>query len=163
MDRCRSRLYKHVEETSFPEWIVDELRPIGINGMDMKGYGSPELSTVEAGAVTYELAKVDGSISTFLLVHNAIGMAVIAGLGDEEQKQRMLPAGVNFDKIYCFGLTEPGNGSDASNLRASAKKVEGGYILNGQKRWIGNATFGDVCVWARNEDDGGRVQCFVVE
>jgi glutaryl-CoA dehydrogenase len=84
MDRCRNRLYKHVEETSFPKWIIDELRPIGINGMDMKGYGSPELSTVEAGAVTYELAKVDGSISTFLLVHNAIGMAVIAGLGDEE-------------------------------------------------------------------------------
>ena len=67
------------------------------------------------------------------------------------------------EKIFCFGLTEPTNGSDASALRTTARKVEGGYVLNGEKRWIGNATFGDVIVWARNEDDGGRVQAFVVE
>jgi len=154
---------KHVEETSFPYWIIDELKPIGINGLNMKGYGSPELSVTESGAVSYELAKVDASISTFVLVHNGIGMAVIDALGDEEQKERLLTPGVKFDKIYCFGLTEPGNGSDASNLKTSARKVEGGYILNGQKRWIGNATFGDVNVWARNEAEGGRVQAFVVE
>ena len=81
--------------------------------------------------MTYELAKVDGSISTFFLVHNAIGMAVIDALGDEEQKQRLLPKGMNFEKIFCFGLTEPTNGSDASGLKTSARKVEGGYILNG--------------------------------
>lgn len=65
--------------------------------------------------------------------------------------------GVKFDKIFCFGLTEPGNGSDASALKTSARKTEGGWILNGQKRWIGNATMGNVIVWARNEEDGGRV------
>lgn len=70
---------------------------------------------------------------------------------------------MNFEKIFCFGLTEPLNGSDATGLRTTAKKVDGGYILNGTKRWIGNATFGDVCVWARNEADGGRIQAFVVE
>jgi len=131
IEGCRERLYKHVEETSFPHWIVDELKPLKINGLDIKGYGSPALNTMESGAIAYELAKVDGSISTFFLVHNAIGMAVIDALGDEEQKQRMLPAGVNFERFYCFGLTEPGNGSDASNLKTSAKKVDGGYILNG--------------------------------
>ena len=98
-----------------------------------------------------------------MLVHNAIGMAVIDALGDDEQKERLLTKGVKFEKIFCFGLTEPQNGSDASGLKTTATKVEGGYLLNGQKRWIGNATMGDVCVWAKNEDDGGRVQCFVVE
>ena len=111
----------------------------------------------------YEMAKFDGSVSTFLLVHNAIGMAVIDALGDDEQKERLLTKGMNFDKIFCFGLTEPDNGSDASALKTSAKKVDGGYVLNGKKRWIGNATLGDVIVWARNEDDGNRVQAFVVE
>ena len=62
-----------------------------------------------------------------------------------------------------FGLTEPLNGSDATGLQTSATKVEGGWILNGQKRWIGNATIGDVCVWAKNKNDGDKIQCFYVE
>lgn len=62
------------------------------------------------------MAKIDASITTFLMVHNAIGMQVIDLLGDEEQKQRFLPAGINYEKFYCFGLTEPQNGSDASDL-----------------------------------------------
>ena len=70
---------------------------------------------------------------------------------------------MSFEKIFCFGLTEPENGSDASGLRTTARIVEGGWVLNGNKRWIGNATMGDVIVWARNEDDGGRIQAFVVE
>lgn len=79
-------LNPHVEATTFPFWVIDKLKPLGINGLQIKGYGSPGLSTPEAGAVCYELAKVDGSIATFLLVHNGIGMAVIDALGDEEQK-----------------------------------------------------------------------------
>jgi len=121
------------------------------------------LNTLEAGAIVYEMAKLDGSVATFLLVHNAIGMAVIDALGDEEQKERFLTRGIKFEKIFCFGLTEPENGSDATGLKTSARRVEGGWILNGQKRWIGNATMGDVVVWARNEDDGNRIQAFVVE
>ena len=70
---------------------------------------------------------------------------------------------MSFEKIFSFGLTEPGNGSDASNLLTTAKKVEGGWILNGQKRWIGNGTLGDVIVWARNLEDNNRIQAYVVE
>lgn len=70
---------------------------------------------------------------------------------------------MNFEKIFCFGLTEPDNGSDASNLKTTATKTEGGWLLNGTKRWIGNATMGDVVVWARNKSDGNRIQAFVVE
>ena len=70
---------------------------------------------------------------------------------------------MKFEKIFSFGLTEPQNGSDATNLKSTAKKVEGGYLINGEKRWIGNGTLGDVIVWARNLDDGKRIQAFIVE
>ena len=63
----------------------------------------------------------------------------------------------------CFGLTEPLNGSDATGLQTTATKVDGGWLLNGQKRWIGNATFGDVIVWAKNAIDGNKIQAFYVE
>jgi len=69
----------------------------------------------------------------------------------------MLPAGINYEKFYCFGLTEPQNGSDASDLQTTATKVEGGYLLNGKKRWIGNATFSDVIIWSKNPSDGNRI------
>ena len=104
------------------------------------------------------MAKIDSSICTFMMVHNSIGMAVVDRLGDEEQRKRILPDALALKKILCFGLTEPENGSDATGLKTSAKKVEGGYILNGSKRWIGNATFADyVIVWAKNELEGGKI------
>lgn len=90
-------------------------------------------------------------------------MNLVNELGDEEQRKRILTEAVPMKKIMSFGLTEPLNGSDASGLTTFAKKVEGGYLLNGQKRWIGNATWADyICVWARNSSDGDQVQCFVV-
>ena len=150
-------LDKSYDEARFPTEVIDKLRQLKITGLQIKGYGSPGLTTVEAGAMLFEIAKRDGSIASFFTVHNAIGLSVINALGDEEQKQRLLTPGMNFDKIFCFGLTEPENGSDASGLRTTATKVEGGYLLNGRKRWIGNGTFGDVIVWARNPADGNRV------
>ena len=105
----------------------------------------------------YELAKRDGSVASFFAVHNAIGMSVIDALGDEQQKERFLGPGMQFERIFSFGLTEPEHGSDASGLETSAKQVDGGYVLNGQKIWIGNGTMSDVIVWARNLDDGNRV------
>jgi acyl-CoA oxidase len=61
-------------------------------------------------------------------------------------------------KIVCFGLTEPDYGSDATSLKTTATKVEGGYKINGQKRWIGNATFADyIIIWARNESEGNKI------
>jgi acyl-CoA oxidase len=131
MEECYDRLEKHVEETSFPFWIIDKFRPLKVNGLTIKDFGSPALTTVEAGSIIYELAKRDGSIATFFLVHNSIGMAVVDKLGDEEQRKRFLTPAMNFDKILCFGLTEPLNGSDASGLQTTATKVEGGYKLNG--------------------------------
>lgn len=163
LDDCYDQILTYVDSTEFPVWLPQKFLPLGINGLLIRDYGSPNLSTLEAGALAYEIAKKDVSAYTFFFVHNGLGMAVIEALGDEEQKDRLLPKGINFEKIFSFGLTEPQNGSDASSLKTKATKVKNGWILNGQKRWIGNGTFADVIVWARNMDDGGRVQAFVVE
>jgi acyl-CoA oxidase len=131
MDECYDKLEKHVEETTFPTWIIDKLRPLKINGLNIKDFGSPALTILESGSIIYELAKRDGAIASFFVVHNAIGMAVVDKLGDEEQRKRFLIPAMNFDKILCFGLTEPLNGSDASGLQTTATKINGGYKLNG--------------------------------
>jgi alkylation response protein AidB-like acyl-CoA dehydrogenase len=79
-------------------------------------------------------------------------------LGNQEQRSRMLPDCIALKKICSFGLTEANYGSDAASLKTTAKKVEGGYVLNGEKRWIGNATIADyIITFARNEDEGGKV------
>ena len=81
--------------------------------------------------MVYELAKRDVSACSFFIVHNHIGMAVINVLGDQEQKDRLIPKGLSFEKVFCFALTEPTNGSDASGLKTMARRVEGGWLLNG--------------------------------
>lgn len=93
-------------------------------------------------------------MATFFGVHNSLGVACIKALANEEQKARILPKAATLESIISFGLTEPEYGSDASSLQTSARKVEGGWVLNGKKRWIGNATIGTyTVVWARNLDD----------
>jgi acyl-CoA oxidase len=86
------------------------------------------------------MAKIDASVATFLVVHNCLGMSTIDKCGSEEQRAKFLPKLISLDQICCWGLTEPDYGSDATGLKSSAKPVKGGFILNGTKRWIGNAT-----------------------
>jgi glutaryl-CoA dehydrogenase len=117
---------------------------------------------VTAGLVILELARGDLSISTFSGVHSALAMMSIALLGSDEQKQRFLPPMARLEKIGAFGLTEPAHGTDVVVLETSARKDGEFYVLNGHKRWIGNATFADyVIIWARGED--GHVNGYVVE
>jgi glutaryl-CoA dehydrogenase len=84
MDEVNQKFEVHLEETTFPTWIIDKFRELKINGLTMKGFGSPALNSTECGAIAYELAKRDASVTTFFLVHNLVGMAVIDRLGDEE-------------------------------------------------------------------------------
>jgi alkylation response protein AidB-like acyl-CoA dehydrogenase len=164
MESIESMLVDYQNKTEFPFQIIDGIRKLGVNGFHIKEFGGPGLNTMEVGAIIYEMAKIDASVYTFLTVHNSIGMAVVDYLGSEEQRARILPDGIALKKILSFGLTEPLYGSDATSLTTSAKKVEGGYIINGEKRWIGNATFADyIIVWARNLDEGEKIQAFLVE
>jgi alkylation response protein AidB-like acyl-CoA dehydrogenase len=122
-----------------------------------------ELNIVETGSIFYELARWDVSIATFMIVQNCLGLSVVDRVGGEEQKKRILPDTIALNKMICFGLTEPTHGSDATGLLTTAKKTEGGFLLTGKKRWIGNATFADyIIVWARNVDEGNKIQGFIV-
>ena len=151
------------ERAEFPHEIVPKLAKLGLGGGTIKGYGCAGQSVVEAGLTCIELARVDGSMSTFLMVHNSLCMLTIDLLGSEEQKQQLLPDLAALKTTGAWGLTEPSNGSDASALQTTAIKVEGGYELNGFKRWIGNAIFADwVVIWARNNETN-QVNAFVVK
>ncbi|XP_021288990.1 acyl-coenzyme A oxidase 4, peroxisomal [Herrania umbratica] len=139
------------EKAEFPFQIVPKLAALRIAGGTIKGYGCPGLSITGSAISTSEVARVDASCSTFILVHSSLAMLTIALCGSEEQKQKYLPSLAQLKTIACWALTEPDYGSDASALKTTATKVKGGWILEGQKRWIGNGTFADVLViFARN-------------
>ncbi|KAB2013787.1 hypothetical protein ERO13_D09G161600v2 [Gossypium hirsutum] len=139
------------EKAEFPFQIVPKLGALHISGGTIKGYGCPGLSLTGSAIAMAEVARVDASCSTFILVHSSLAMLTIALCGSEEQKQKYLPSLAQLKTVACWALTEPDYGSDASSLKTTATKVEGGWILEGQKRWIGNSTFADVLViFARN-------------
>ncbi len=114
-----------------------------MNGFHTKGYGSPELNIMESGAMLYELGRHDQSLGLIMFLQNSLGIQVYETCCSEEQKARWLPDLVSLKKFTCFGLTEPDNGSDATNMQTTARKVEGGYIINGAKKWPGNAVIAD--------------------
>jgi len=154
----------HWERATFPFEVVPGFRALGIGGVPYRGYGCPGRSYLLDGMVAMELARTDSSIATFNGVHGGLAMGSIYLCGSDEQRQRFLPAMARYDKIGSFGLTEPDVGSGTSRgLMTTAERQGDTWILNGQKKWIGNATFGDLTViWARDVADG-QVKGFVVE
>jgi len=150
------------ERAEFPFELVPKLARLGIAGTIITGYGCPGLSRLGAGLVARELARADGSLNTFFGVHSGLAMGSIAMLGSEEQRQRWLPSMARLEMIGAFGLTEPQHGSDSVSLETTAERDGDAYVLNGTKRWIGNASFADlVIIWAR--DGEGNVGAYVVE
>ncbi|KAF1895623.1 hypothetical protein Lal_00041904 [Lupinus albus] len=142
---------KYWEKAKFPFQIIPKIGSLNIAGGTIKGYGCPGLSVTGSALAAAEIARVDASCSTFFLVHSSLAMLTIALCGSEAQKQKYLPSLAQLKTIACWALTEPDYGSDASALNTTATKVEGGWILDGQKRWIGNSTFADLLViFARN-------------
>jgi glutaryl-CoA dehydrogenase len=151
------------DRADFPFELVPKIAKLGIIGTTIDGYGCPGLSRLAAGMVSREMSRGDGSINTFIGVQSGLAMGTIGLLGSEEQKQRWLPAMATLDKIGAFALTEPDHGSDSVRLETTARRDGAHYVLNGAKRWIGNASFADVVVvWARDVQDE-RVKAFVVE
>ena len=152
------------ERDEFPFELLPNFKALGIAGLPFKGYGCPGRSTMLMGFVMMELARVDASFSTFFGVHTGLAMGSIYVCGSEEQKQRWLPAMARMDKIGSFGLTEPDVGSGTGGgLTTTCRREGDSWILNGQKKWIGNATWGDVTIiWARDVADD-QVKGFIVE
>src|ERR1700741_1351647 len=147
-----------------PFELLPAIKELGIGGLAMHGYGCAGGSLGLLGFVQMELARVDPSVATFIGVHVGLAMGSIYIDGSEEQKQKWLPQMARFEKIGCFGLTEPLVGSGASGgLTTTAKRDGDTWILNGEKRWIGNAPWCDVSIiWARDLADN-QVKGFIVE
>ncbi len=148
----------------FPHQLIPGLAALGIAGLAYQGYGCPGKSSLLDGMVAMEMARVDSSIATFFGVHSGLAMGSIYLCGSDEQKQQWLPPMVRLEKIGAFGLTEPDAGSGtAGGLTTTARREGDTWVLNGQKKWIGNATFSDVTViWARDLADN-QVKGFLVE
>ena len=132
-------------------------------GTVIQGHGCPGLSRMAGAQVSLELARGDGSINTFFGVHSGLAMGSINAMGSEEQKQRWLPAMARFERIGAFALTEPNHGSDSVALETTARREGDTWVLDGAKRWIGNASYAHVVVvYARDAEDG-QVKAFVLE
>ncbi|MBG0562954.1 acyl-CoA dehydrogenase family protein [Actinoplanes aureus] len=139
----------------FPTHLIKRFAGLGLAGV--------ERSSLLNGWLALEMGHADASLATFYGVHAGLAMGSIQTCGSPEQRERWLPAMHDFDKIGAFALTEPTGGSDvAAGLRTTARRDGDHWILNGSKRWIGNATFADlIIVWARDEADN-QVKGFVV-
>src|SRR5216117_3621687 len=148
----------------FPHQLLPKMAELHIMGLPYQGYGCPGKSTVLDGMMMMELARVDSSIATFRGVHSGLSMGSIYLCGSEEQKQRWLPPMARMEKIGSFGLTEPLVGSGTSGgLTTTARRDGDTWVLNGQKKWIGNATWCDLSIiWARDLADN-QVKGFIVE
>jgi glutaryl-CoA dehydrogenase len=147
----------------FPFELIPKIASLNICGLTYQGYGCPGKSNVMEGMLAMEMARVDTSISTFFGVQSGLDMGSIYLLGSEAQKQEWLPDMQQMKVIGAFGLTEPEVGSAAAGgLTTTAKRTGNKWVLNGQKKWIGNATFSDVTIiWARDLADN-EVKGFLV-
>jgi glutaryl-CoA dehydrogenase len=151
------------ERAEFPWPLIRKLGELRIVGDGIEGYGCPEMDPLSAGLVHMELNRGDGSLGTFVGVQAGLAMRSIAMLGSEEQKQHWLPGMARLDQIGAFALTEPNHGSDSVALETTARRDGDSYVINGEKKWIGNATIADVVViWARDTSDG-QVKGFLME
>ena len=155
---------KYWAEDAFPFELLPGIRDLGIGGLGYEGYGCAGGSNLLACYVAMEIARIDCSCATFFGVHSGLAMGSIFLCGSEEQKQKWLPPMARMEKIGSFGLTEPLVGSGASGgLGTTARREGDTWILNGQKKWIGNSTWGDLTIiWARDLGDG-QVKGFIVE
>ena len=151
------------ERAEFPGPLIEKMAKLGIVGDGIEGYGCPPMSPISTGLVHMELNRGDGSLGTFLGVQAGLAMRSIAMFGSPEQKQRWLPGMAQLEKLGAFALTEPLHGSDSVALETSARRDGGEWVIDGEKKWIGNGTIADVVVvWARDVADR-QVKGFLVE
>ncbi len=158
-------IHLHFRNGTFPADVVKPLAELGVFGAPLTGYGCAGLSNVAYGLVLQELERVDSGLRSFASVQTSLSMFPIWAYGSEAQKQRFLPAMARGEVIGCFGLTEPDFGSDPAGMRTRATKTANGYVLNGSKTWITNATIADVAVvWAKVDNgDASSIRGFLVE
>ena len=151
-------------EGRFPRELVKPMAELGFFGASLKGYGCAGMSNVEYGLVMQELERGDSGVRSFVSVQSALVMYPIYAFGSDEQKDQWLPKLAKGENLGCFGLTEPGFGSNPGGMRTRAAKQGKEYVLNGEKMWITSGSIADVAViWAKSDEHGGKVRGFLVE
>jgi len=148
-------------DARFPTELIPEMASLGFLGANLEGYGCAGMNNVEYGLIMQELERGDSGLRSFVSVQGALVMYPILAFGSEEQKQRWLPLLQSGAAIGCFGLTEPGFGSNPAGMLTRAKRDGGDWVLSGEKTWITNGSAAQVAVvWARAEDG---IRGFLVE
>ena len=152
------------DETTDPD-IFREMGEMGLLGVTVpEEYGGVGASYVAYGLVAREVERVDSGYRSMMSVQSSLVMYPIHAYGSEDQRRKYLPKLASGEFIGCFGLTEPDAGSDPGGMRTTARKTDGGYVLNGAKMWISNAPIADVfVVWAKSEAHGGKIRGFVLD
>jgi glutaryl-CoA dehydrogenase len=160
-DRAQPLVRQCFQDGRFPSELIPEMAGLGLLGANLDGYGCAGMSNVEYGLIMQEIERGDAGLRSFISVQGALVMYPILRYGSEEQKQHWLPRMQSGQAIGCFGLTEPGFGSNPAGMRTSARRQGNDWIINGEKTWITNGSVADVAlVWART-DDG--IRGFLVE
>ena len=145
----------------FPQELIAEMGALGFFGANLEGYGCAGMSNVEYGLLMQEIERGDSGLRSFVSVQGALCMYPIHAYGSEEQKQHWLPRMARGEAIGCFGLTEPGFGSNPAGMLTRARRDGGDWVIDGEKTWITNGSVADVAiVWARAEEG---IRGFLVE
>ncbi len=163
---CQEKLMPRVRDSfrheKFDREVMNEMGALGFLGSTIEGYGCAGVNHVCYGLIAREVERVDSGYRSASGVQSSLVMYPIYAYGSEEQRQKYLPKLATGEWVGCFGLTEPNNGSDPGGMQTRARKVDGGYIVNGGKIWITNAPIADVfVVWAK--DDEGKIRGFILE
>jgi len=160
-DRAMPLIRDCFRDGRFPKELIPEMGELGFFGANLEGYGCAGMSNVEYGLIMQEIERCDSGLRSFVSVQGALVMYPILTYGSEEQKQQWLPRLQSGKTIGCFGLTEPGFGSNPAGMTTKAVKDGSHWVLNGEKTWITNGGVADVAVvWARAEDG---IRGFLVE
>ena len=161
-DKLMPRILEANRNENFDPDIMLEMGEQGFLGCTLQGYGCAGISSVGYGLITRELERVDSGYRSAMSVQSSLSMYPIYAYGSEEQREKYLPKMATGEMIGCFGLTEPNSGSDPASMSTRAKKVDGGFLLNGAKMWISNSPIAHVMViWAK--DDEGDIRGFILE
>jgi glutaryl-CoA dehydrogenase len=165
-DFCQEKLFPRVLMANrlekFDREIMNEFGEMGFLGATLDGYGCAGVNYVSYGLISREVERVDSGYRSAFSVQSSLVMYPIHAFGSEDQRQKYLPKLRSGEFVGCFGLTEPDAGSDPASMRTRAKKVDGGFLLNGSKTWITNSPIADVLVvWAK--DDAGDIRGYLLE
>jgi glutaryl-CoA dehydrogenase len=165
-DYCQEKLMPRVLEANrqerFDREILTEMGELGLLGPTIEGYGCAGASYVAYGLIAREVERVDSGYRSAMSVQSSLVMFPIHAYGTEAQREKYLPRLASGEWVGCFGLTEPDSGSDPGSMKSRARRVPGGWVLNGTKMWITNSPIADVfIVWAK--DDEGKIRGFILE